>query len=242
MRKSALVAMTIILLAAPGMFLSCKKTEPGQAKHEEMLKKNFAESKKTVAAKVNGAEVSMFVLLREMNAIAPQYLTQGKQRTPELDERIRKDALNNVIVQELAVQEARKRGMQAKPEVIDDEIGKLKAGLGSSAAFEEYLTRNGLTEDELRKTIERDVLFEMIAAQEIDAKITITEAALRKRYERERSGLRDSAHRQMTFEAARGQLEQKMRTEAAEARMREWEKALKKDAKIGLVAGPRDQQ
>jgi len=45
--------------------------------------------------------------LREMNATAPQYLAKGQQRTPELDEKVRHDALNGLILRMLGVQEAK---------------------------------------------------------------------------------------------------------------------------------------
>jgi hypothetical protein len=237
MKIKALAAAALMIVLAQGMTTSCKKTEPGAVSPDQAarLQKSFTESKQAAAARVNGAEVSMFVLLREMNAIAPQYLARTQQRTPAIDEQIRKDALNNVIVQELAVQEASKAGLQAKPEAVDAELRKMKARLGSASAFEGYLAKNGLTEAELRKQIAQDALFELIAAREVDAKIKVTESDLKKRYQAEKSGLKDANHKELTFEAARGVLEERARAEASERRMREWEKELKKNAKIEIV-------
>ena len=241
MRKSAITAIIMVLLVPQVMLFACKKTEPTSARispeaHEKaMVKKGFEESKKVIAAKVNGEDITMFALLREMNDIAPQYAAVGKQKTPELDTKIKTDALNTLILQELAVQEARKRGMKVKPEDIDREITNIKAKAGPGNAFQEYLDTNDLTEAELRKSVEQDALFEMIATQEVDAKITITDAALRERYKKEKAGLKDSSHKQMTFEAAKGVLEQKVRAEAGEKRMKEWEKELKKNARIEII-------
>jgi hypothetical protein len=240
MKKHALLTMILVVAVSHLMLFSCKKTEtagapPPDAHRSEMLKRSFEASKKVIAAKVNGEAITLFALLREMNAIAPQYLSQGRQRTPALDNKIRNAALNNVIIQELAVQEARKRGMKVNPDVMDGEIKKMKANAGSPAAFQEYLDNNGLTEDELRQTVEQDALFELIATQEVDEKITVTDAALRERYNREKAGLKDSAHRQMTFEQAKALLEQRVRAEAAEKRMRQWETELKKNARIEIV-------
>jgi hypothetical protein len=75
----------------------------------------------------------------------------------------------------------------------------------------------------------------MIAAQEVDAKITVTDADLRERYKKDKAGLKDPSHKQMTFEAAKGLLEQKVRAEAGEKRMREWEKELRKNARIEII-------
>jgi hypothetical protein len=231
-------AVMMIMLIASLVLFACRKTETTSAKvspeahQNEMVKKSFEESKQVIAAKVNGEAITMFSVLREMNEIAPQYLKAGQPSTPEINAKIRKDALNTLITQELAVQEAIKRGIKVKPEVIDSEINKIKAGKGSEAGYQEYLANQGLTENDLRKTIEQDQLFELIAAQEIDAKITVTDAALRERYKKERAGLKDSSHQNMSFDAAKGMLELKVRAEAADKRMREWEKELRKNARI----------
>ena len=241
MRKSTITSVIMVLLITQAMLSACKKSESEraliapEAHQQEMVKKSLEESKKVTAAKVNGQAITMFALLREMNAVASQYAAAGTPKTPELDQKIRTDALNTLIFQELAVQEARKHGMKVNPEVIDHEIESIKAKAGPGDAYKEYLAKNGLTEEELRKTIEQDALFEMIATREIDEKITITDADLRARYKKDKAGLKDSSHRQMNFEAAKGMIEQKVRSEAGEQRMREWEQQLKKNALIEIV-------
>jgi len=241
MKKHCTTLITLALLVPQLMFPACRKSESKRAQsapeahQQEMVKKSFAESKKVIAAKVNGEPITMFALLREMNAIVPQYLAQGRQRTPELDAKVRNDALNGLILQTLGAQEARQRGIKVTPEIIDGEMKKIKASKGSEDAFQTYLADSGLTEELLRSSIENDMLFERIAAQEVDAKITVTDAALRERYAREKAGLKDASHRQMTFESAKGMLEQKIRTEAAENKMREWTRSLREKARIELV-------
>jgi hypothetical protein len=241
MRTSTITAIITVLLVPQLMLSACRKAERTNAKvsteahQQEMMKKFSEESKKMVAATVNGEAVTMFSLLREMKAIAGQYVKPGQEPAPELKAKIREDALNTLIFQEMAVQEARKRGMKVKPEAIDDEIKKIKADKGSEAGYQEYLVSQSLTENELRKTIERAALLELIAAREVDAKITATDAALRERYKKEKAGLKDAAHRQITFEAAKGMLEQRIRAEAGEKRMREWEKELRKNARIEII-------
>jgi hypothetical protein len=241
MRTSTLTAIIMVLLIPQLMLSACKKAEKTSAKvspevhQQEMINKSFAESKKAVAATVNGEAVTMFSLLREMNTIAGNYVKPGQEPTQELNAKIRQDALNTLIFQAMAVQEAKKRGMKVKPEELDREIETMKTKAGTKVAFREYLSKNGLTEEELRKSIEQDALFEMIAGQEVDAKITVTDAALRERYNKEKTGLKDPSHKQITFEAAKGLLEQKVRAEAGEKRMREWEKELRKNARIEII-------
>ena len=253
MIKRNITAIVMVFTVSLLMLIACKKTDtsratappasPEQAHQKERLKESFEGSKKAVAARVNGEAITEFSLLREMNAIAPQYLTPGQPATPELNAKIRKDALNTLVIQTLAVQEAQKLGMKVAPEVMDNEIKKIKESTGSEAGYQEYLSNNGLTENELRKIVEQEALFELMAAHEIDAKITVTDSVLRERYNKEKSGLlaKDGPRRQMTFEEAKGLLEQKIRAEAGEKRMREWEKDLRKNARIEIVGQKRKQ-
>jgi len=249
MRAGTIPSVIIILLLSQAVLFGCKKTETAGIKtlqgspeshQQEMVRKSFEESKKIVAAKVNNEPITMFSLLREMNAIAPHYLAPGQERTPEIDAKIRKDGLNTLIIQELAVQEARKRGMKARPELIDSTIKKIRMDAPSEDAYQKELAKQGMSEEELRRSIEQDNLFELIAAQEIDAKIKVSDDDLRKRYAKEKAGMKDNAHGQMTFEQVKGMLEQKSRAEAGEKRMREWEKELKKTARIEIVEQQHD--
>ncbi len=239
-----MTAVVLALLLVQFMLAGCKKTETAvttaslteqeAARHQdEMIKQSLEDSKKMVAAKVNGEPITMFFVLREMNAIVPQYLKQGQQRTPEIDKKVRADALNDLIFETLAVQEARKRGMTVKPEAIDAEI----RNDGSDQSLKKYLADSGLADADFRKGIEQDLLFEMIAGQEIDAKIKVTEAALRERYRKEKAQWKtaDAAHKQMTFEQARALIEQKVREEEGEKRMRQWEMDLRKNATIEIA-------
>jgi len=244
MKVGTIAPAIIILLISQVVLFACKKTETTgiktlqgspEAHQQAIMKKSFEESKKVLAAKVNNEPITMFSLLREMNAIAPQYVASGKQRTPEIDAKIRKDALNTLIILELAVQEARKCGLKVRPELIDSTIKKIQTDAKSMDAYQNDLVQQGMSEDELRRSIEQDKLFELIAAQEIDAKVKVSDQELRTHYAKEKAGLKDVAHGQMTFEQAKGMLERKARAEAAEKRMREWEKELRKTARIEII-------
>jgi hypothetical protein len=242
MSKRTMIAGILAVLIVQAVLIGCKKTETTGTKsqiteeqHQEaMVLKSFEESKMAIAATVNNEPITKFALLREMNVIAAQYVKPGQTPTPELSAKIREDALNNLIFQELAVQEARKRGLHVNPETIDNAIKNIVAKQGSLNAYQKYLSDNGLSEQELRRIIDQDALFELIATQEVDARIKVTDEELRQRYNRERAGLKDAAHKELTFEAAKGMLEQKLREEAGEKRMRVWEKELKKKARIKI--------
>ena len=146
-----------------------------QADHESMVsqyRKGIEESRKIVVAKVNGADITMYDLINKMNQIAPGYIPPGHERTPEMDQMVKKEALDVLIFRELAIQEAVRQGMKVPPEQIDETLKKIRAKAGSEDAFNKSLNMTGETEESLRKTIERDQLFDMIVKQEIFRKAT----------------------------------------------------------------------
>jgi len=239
--RTVRTAVIMALLGALFMLSACKKQEApvagGQAREhvQEKLKQGFEESKKVVVARVNGEAITEFSLLREMNSLRPEYLKAGQRSGPGLDAKIWNDALEVLITQDLAVQEAARQGMKADPKMVDDALGRIRKEAGSAEAYQKYLADNGLTESELRTAIGRDALFEMIAAREVDARIKVTDGELKALYAKEKTGLKDSAHREMSFAEARPMLEQRARAEAAAKRMAQWEKELRKNARIEIV-------
>jgi len=152
-----------------------KDAAPSQAEHESMVsqyRKGVEESKKIVIARVNGADITMNDLINKMNQIAPSRIPRGHERTPELDQMVKKEALDVLIFRELAIQEAVRQGMKVPPEQIDETLKKIRAKAGSEEAFNKSLSMTGETEESLRKVIERDQLFDMIVKQEIFRKAT----------------------------------------------------------------------
>jgi hypothetical protein len=248
MGKRTMTAVILVVVFLQSALVGCKKADKPAPKStlaggehvEMMVRRSLAEAKKTIAATVNGEPITQLALLREMSIIAPRDTGPDQQPTAEQSAKIRNDALQNLIFRELGVQEARKRGMKVKQETIDAAIKNIVAKEGSPEAYQKYLDDNGLTEPELRIQIEQDALFDLIAAREVSGKIKITEAQLRERYNAGKGELKDSAHKELTFEAAKGMLEQKLRAEAMEKRVRAWEKELKKKAKIEIFEKKRN--
>jgi hypothetical protein len=209
---------------------------PEQAKMVEAKEKSIAASKKTTAAKVNSVNISMNDLLAEMNAIAPQYIKPGQKRDPKVDEKVRKDALDRLIYRELAVQEAARQGMKVPLEKIGDEVKKVKTGMKSEQAYRENLMKSGLTEEELKKQIERNLLIEMITEKEIFEKAKIDPEQVKKAYAKGKASYKGPSW-QMSFEEARPLIEQKLMTLAVNKREDEWVDELKKAAKIEITLG-----
>jgi hypothetical protein len=182
--KSLKPAITlIVMLLAVGLAgISCKKENAAKtqtpnvppAGHPEMveaLKKGLQEAKKVSVAQVNGVAITMHELIAEMNLITPQYLKPGQKKDQQLQERVKHDALDILIFRELALQDAKKKGMRITPEAGDEALKAFKADLKSEDAYRDYLSARGITEAELRQNIEKDLLFRMITAEEIFNKV-----------------------------------------------------------------------
>lgn len=199
MKKSVfrygVAALALLLLFLPT--LSCSRQEetgqrqtkltPEQKRQQEELRKGVEESKKVPAARVNGVDIPMFELVRMMNILAPQHIKAGRPKDPAVDEAIRKEALDRLIFEELAFQEANRLHIAVKPDAVDDVIKKLKQQLGSAEAFDNYLKETALTEKELSRRIERRHKIELVTAQEVYDKIVIDERRLRKEYDRNKN-------------------------------------------------------
>jgi hypothetical protein len=207
---------------------------PEQSKMAEERVKAIEAAKRTIVAKVNGADISMNDLIKEMNVTAPQYMTPGQKVDPQVDAKVRKEALNKLIYRELALQEAVRQKMKVPPEAVEDELKKIKADLKSEAAYQEKLARTGTTEEALKRQLEKNLLLDMITEKEIFEKVRIDPKLVEKTYAKEK-GLYKGPSGQMSFEEARPLIEKKLMASAVGKREDEWVTGLKKAAKIEIT-------
>ena len=93
----------------------------------------------------------MLMLTRAMNRVAPKYVKEGEAVTPETTAKIKREALDRLIFEELAVQEAVKQGINPAPEAIGKVVAQVKQNMRSEQGYRDYLDKAGLTEDALKK-------------------------------------------------------------------------------------------
>ncbi|MBS1127178.1 MAG: peptidylprolyl isomerase [Nitrospirae bacterium] len=158
------------------------KAPPGHEKMMQQHTKEIEESKKVIVARVNGVNITMNDFLNTMAQVTLQYSSRGQQMTPEARQKAEKEVLDMLIFRELAVQEAVNAGMKASPEAVIQAVAALRTNAGSDEAFKKSLAMSGDTEESLRRSIERNMLFDMIAAREIFGKIKVDEKRLREAY------------------------------------------------------------
>jgi peptidyl-prolyl cis-trans isomerase C len=105
-----------------------------------------AQSNNTAAAKVNGATIPQY----RLDAAIKARVAQGQQDTPEM----RKGIRDAIINQEIVAQEATKRGLDKQP-TIAAQLELDRQAILARAYFEDYLSKNPVTDDMLRKEYER---------------------------------------------------------------------------------------
>jgi hypothetical protein len=232
------IGVCLLTAAISITILSCKKKEPaapsptpGQKAKIEEIKKDVEAAKKDIAAKVNGVEITMHDLVREMNKVAPKYAKGDEKVAPATTKKIKKEALDNLIFNELAVQEAVRQGMTVGPEKIDTVVGLMKKQTGSQEAYQQYLDGLGITEEGLRKRIERSHLLEMVTAREIYQKITIDDRDIRAEYEKNK-GVYKNGEKQLSYDEAAPFIKKRLISDAGAEKKKEWGNALRKNAKI----------
>jgi len=205
-----------------------------QSKMLEERRKSVEKLRKTTVAKVNGVDISAYDLIKEINVIAPQHVKPGQERDAKVVEEMNKEALERLIYRELAIQEATRQGMKVPSDAVADELKRTKADLKSEDAYRENLVKSGITEEELKKQIERNILIEMITEKEIFNKVAIDPGEVKKTFARKKKSFKGPSG-QMSFEEARPAIEEELMTAAVKKREDEWVEELKKAARIEVT-------
>lgn len=194
-RKYAISTLLLgsCLLASPAMGTTPQKAEqlvPAAAVENKLVAQTTADmkkaadiSKKEIVAQVEGTDISMFELVRMMNRVASAFYSGVEILTPEINKEIRERAMDRLIFEELAIQDAIKQNMIITPEKIDkviDETQKLYPGDGE---YQKYLDERGITEEQLRTQIKRKRLLQGITGKEVYQKVSIDPKDVDRLYE-----------------------------------------------------------
>ena len=242
-----MAALLISIICLTGS--SCKKeqqpaavpppTPEQKAKIEEIkkeVKKGAEEAKTVIAAQVNGVDITMHDVVSEMNTIAQRDEAQGQGKTkPRPIEAVKKEALDNLIFKELAIQEAIKQGIVVTPERVDTVVKLMKEQTGSAEEFKKYLDERQMTEADLRKRIERSHQFEMITGKEIYQKVKIDDKDVRADYEKNKSEYKDNSGRQLSYEEAANFIRRKLTSQKGADMKKAWAKTLRNNASVVIL-------
>ncbi len=186
--SAAFFLAAVIALPAAGYAAPPAKTRATQAQQARPSAEGAGESDGNrvgaVAARVNGVEITSAQVMATMHRLAA-----GKghgNRPPASIEEIRKAALDRLIIQELAYQQAGALGIKTDEKEIDRAVADLKAKMGGEAAYRKAIEREGLSEKEVSARLERNLVLKKISKKEVDDRISVTDDEVKKEYERDR--------------------------------------------------------
>ncbi len=197
--RAVILAVALVLWALSALagitFAEEKEVKPetpaAAGEKKQPVRLSQEEAGKIVAARVNGVDI----MLDSVMAMAAQLSSQlpaghgphGPGQGPDI-ETVQKEALNRLILQELAYQKAKTEGIQVEQSAIDEVFMTIKEKSGGADAFKQIMANEKLTEDALRGQIARNLAIERIYAREIrDKNFSVPQDKMKEEYEKNKA-------------------------------------------------------
>ncbi len=136
-------------------------------------------------ARVNGVVLTERDLQREMFTIFPYARQHGGRIPPEMEEGIRKGALQMIIFEELVYQEAERRKMTIAPARLNQAEADFRKQFPTPNDFQDFLQAefHG-SEQAMRSQIRRSLLIDQLLKADVDSKATVTTAEAKAYYDK----------------------------------------------------------
>jgi parvulin-like peptidyl-prolyl isomerase len=140
-----------------------------------------------VAALVNGVEITREAVDTMMKSMA-----KGKVHGADSEENpedLHKEALNQLILQELAYQKALSDGVTVDQKDVDNVLADIKKKLGDEGKYMEFLDKEKISEAEMRKRVQRNLVlsrFFNALKKEIYDNSKVSEEELKSEYEKDK--------------------------------------------------------
>lgn len=135
--------------------------------------------------RINDAVLTDRDLAREMLNVFPYAKQHGGKFPKDSEAQIRKQALHNLEFEELAYQDAKRRGLTVPPAKLDKAVRDFRSQFDDEAQFQQYLKveQNG-SKQELRSKIRRAILIDEAIKTQVDNKAHFTPAQLKAFYDK----------------------------------------------------------
>ena len=121
-----------------------------------------------VLATVDGVRITQGEVDERMSAmLGPQAAMLPPEKLTEIRQELKGKVLDSLIVETLLTNAVEKAHVTVGDVEINKVMAKLKASLPSGMAFEEYLKGVGLTEMELKETLQRSLRIQKLVEQQV---------------------------------------------------------------------------
>jgi len=136
------------------------------------------ESDKDVMAKVNGYKV----LRSEVDKNYKRQIAGSPQKlSSEQDQMLRLQLLQQIINRQLYLQKAEKMGVVVTDDEVETKFNEFKAPY-TKEEFAKKMQESGLSEDENKQELRRDLTIEKLLNKEVGSKVTISDADIQNYY------------------------------------------------------------
>ncbi|CCQ89324.1 putative Foldase protein prsA [Nitrospina gracilis 3/211] len=137
-----------------------------------------------VVARVNGVDLESKYIRFELNR-----MLKDREEAVPLDqrERLALDILDREINRELIFKEGGKSGFNVDAKLVSEQFSKLKENYESEEAFQKALEARGLTEEDIKKSIEVDLTANSLLRDQVKNKIVITDQQVEHFYEQRKN-------------------------------------------------------
>jgi parvulin-like peptidyl-prolyl isomerase len=133
-----------------------------------------------VVAKVNGTELRSDYIRFRVNLDIRRI---GQNLSSQEKAKLAGAIIEKEIVRELMYQEGQSKGKGVSPETVEKELQAFKKSYNSEEKFQETLKMRGLSEEELKKGIEVDLIAKTLLDERVKGKVHVTDTQVKKFYE-----------------------------------------------------------
>jgi parvulin-like peptidyl-prolyl isomerase len=137
-----------------------------------------------MVARVNGEVINMGMLKQQLNAMMQQYAQQiPPDQLSKLQPMLQQQAVASLINQKLLLEEAEKEGITPSQADIDAEMEKIVAQFPSRDQFDAQMAKAGVTEDDLRRDLDRNLKIRELIDKQIPEGDEVTEVDVKTYYD-----------------------------------------------------------
>jgi len=145
--------------------------------------RDYVSAQDRTVAVVNGVSLKERELERIIDELLPRAFYH-QSVTPEKRAELRKKALDELIRRELYYQEAVRIGIKVSKSELKDGLENIKKRFKSKKEYQNALKQAGITEDDLKKDIERNLLINKFYQQEVLDISKVSDNELKEYYEK----------------------------------------------------------
>jgi peptidyl-prolyl cis-trans isomerase C len=118
-----------------------------------------------VVATVNGQEISGKDYEKTLTLMKKQQ--RGSTTDPAVEDNLKQEALEQLIVIELLNQEADALHIQVEPKAVEQKIEQVEKSVGGKQAFDKALESNDLTQEEFKADVVESLRIQKLLSQEV---------------------------------------------------------------------------